>query len=94
MQQIMDLLYKEGELTAAQLEGLLPGKPNNSTVRSHLRVLEERGLIAHRQEEESSFSAQPTPGRKRQEAQFSSFWTRSSRVRQKRRWPPCSIHVI
>ncbi len=48
MQQVMDLLYQHERLTAAEMEELLPGKPSNSTVRSHLRVLEERGLVTHR----------------------------------------------
>lgn len=44
-QQIMDLAYKHGKITAADLERDLPGNPSNSTVRTQLRVLEERGLL-------------------------------------------------
>lgn len=50
MQQVMDLLYQHESLTAVEMENLLPGKPSNSTVRSHLRVLEERGLVSHKED--------------------------------------------
>ena len=50
MQQVMDLLYQHESLTAVVMEDLLPGKPSNSTVRSHLRVLEERGLVSHKED--------------------------------------------
>jgi predicted transcriptional regulator len=50
MQQVIDLLYQHESLTAVELENLLPGRPNNSTVRSHLRVLEERGLVSHKED--------------------------------------------
>lgn len=44
-QQIMDLAYKHGSVTAPDLERELSGSPSNSTVRTQLRVLEERGLL-------------------------------------------------
>jgi BlaI family transcriptional regulator, penicillinase repressor len=44
-QEIMDVAYRQGTVTAADLERLLTGKPSNSTVRTQLRVLEERGHL-------------------------------------------------
>ncbi len=41
----MDIAYKQGTITASDLEQQLPGQPSNSTVRTQLRVLEERGLL-------------------------------------------------
>ena len=48
--QIMDILYQLGRATAADLIGQLPGEPNDSTVRTQLRVLESQGHV--RPEEE------------------------------------------
>lgn len=51
MQQVMEVLYREGKVTATDLEQMLPGNPTNSTVRSHLRVLEQRGHVGHEEVE-------------------------------------------
>lgn len=48
--EIMDALYREGELTAGELVALLPDQPSNSTVRTLLRILEEKGHVKHQQE--------------------------------------------
>jgi predicted transcriptional regulator len=45
--QIMDTLYKLQRATAAEIQEHLPGEPNYSTVRAQLRVLEDKGHIAH-----------------------------------------------
>ena len=45
LQQIMDLAYQRGQVTASELEEILPGKPSNSTVRTQLRTLEDRGYL-------------------------------------------------
>src|SRR5262245_33915126 len=39
--EIMDVLYRRGRATAADVIDGLPGRPSNSTVRTQLRVLEE-----------------------------------------------------
>ncbi len=41
----MDIAYRDGEVIATDLESQLAGNPANSTVRTQLRVLEERGLL-------------------------------------------------
>lgn len=45
--QIMDLLYRLGRATAAEIRESLPGEPSDSTVRTQLRVLEEKGHVRH-----------------------------------------------
>ena len=48
--QIMDILYRRGRATAAQVMSDLSGEPNYSTVRTQLRVLEEKGEVRHEEE--------------------------------------------
>lgn len=45
--QIMDVLYRQGRATAADVLAELPGRPHYSTVRTQLRVLEEKGHVRH-----------------------------------------------
>lgn len=59
LQQIMDLAYEKGPISATDLERDLPGSPANSTVRTQLRQLEERGLLRHH-EEDGRFLYLPT----------------------------------
>jgi predicted transcriptional regulator len=44
-QEIMDVAYRQGTITATDLERQLDGNPSNSTVRTQLRVLEQRGFL-------------------------------------------------
>jgi len=45
--QIMDILYRRGRATAAEVREDLPGSPADSTVRTQLRVLEAKGHVRH-----------------------------------------------
>src|SRR5687768_7488357 len=45
--QIMDILFRRGRATAADVMEQLPGEPSYSTVRTQLRVLEEKGHVRH-----------------------------------------------
>ena len=45
--QIMDILYRRGRATAGEVMEELSGDPNYSTVRTQLRVLEEKGHVRH-----------------------------------------------
>lgn len=45
--QIMDVLFRRGRATAAEVLSELPGDPSYSTVRTQLRVLEEKGHVRH-----------------------------------------------
>ena len=45
--QIMDILFRRGRATAAEVMAELPGEPSYSTVRTQLRVLEDKGYARH-----------------------------------------------
>ena len=48
--QIMDILFRRGRATAAEVMEELPGEPSYSTVRTQLRVLEEKGHARHEED--------------------------------------------
>jgi predicted transcriptional regulator len=48
--QIMDVLFRRLRATAADVMGDLPGSPSYSTVRTQLRVLEQKGHVRHEEE--------------------------------------------
>jgi BlaI family transcriptional regulator, penicillinase repressor len=45
--QIMDIVWRLGEVTAEQVREALPGTPHDSTVRTLIRVLENKGYLTH-----------------------------------------------
>jgi predicted transcriptional regulator len=49
-QQMMEILYRQERATAADVMGALPDSPSNSAVRTHLRILEAKGLVRHVEE--------------------------------------------
>jgi len=44
----MDVVYGRGEVSAADVEAALPDAPSYSSVRTLLRILEEKGHLRHR----------------------------------------------
>ena len=48
--QIMEIVYRRGQASAADITGELPDPPSYSAVRALLRVLEEKGHLRHRKE--------------------------------------------
>src|SRR6478609_9334777 len=48
--QIMDLLFRVGRATAAEVMDGLPDAPSYSAVRALLRILEQKGHIRHEEE--------------------------------------------
>jgi BlaI family transcriptional regulator, penicillinase repressor len=48
--QIMDILYRRGRATAAEVMDDLPGEPSYSTVRTQLRILETKGHARHEEQ--------------------------------------------
>ena len=48
--QIIDILYRRGRATAAEVMQELPADTTYSTVRTQLRVLEEKGHVRHEQD--------------------------------------------
>ena len=45
--QIMEVIYKKGAATAAEVQAELPSAPSYSAVRALLRILEEKGHVKH-----------------------------------------------
>jgi predicted transcriptional regulator len=48
--QIMDVLYRAGRATAADVRAGMPDPPSYSAVRTLLRILEEKGHVRHEQD--------------------------------------------
>ena len=48
--QIMDLLFRRGKATAAEVQRDLPDPPSYSAVRALLRILEQKGHVKHEQD--------------------------------------------
>ena len=48
--QILDVLYKAGRATAADVQRAMPQAPSYSAVRTLLRILEEKGHVRHEQD--------------------------------------------
>src|SRR5882757_9415907 len=48
--QIMDVIYRAGRATAADVQRQLPEPPGYSAVRATLRVLEDKGHLRHEQQ--------------------------------------------
>lgn len=46
----MDVIYGRGEATAAEVQAALPEAPGYSAVRALLRILEEKGVLRHRED--------------------------------------------
>jgi BlaI family penicillinase repressor len=48
--EIMDALYQSGEATVNEVMERMPEPPSYSAVRATLRVLEDKGLVKHKQD--------------------------------------------
>lgn len=48
--QIMDVIYRRGRATAAEVRDDLPDAPSYSAVRGMLRLLEDKGHLRHEQD--------------------------------------------
>jgi len=48
--QILDILYRLGQATAAEVQGQMSDAPTYTTVRGLLRVLERKGHVRHEQD--------------------------------------------
>ena len=48
--QIMEIVYKAGNATAADIHEAMADRPSYSAVRALLRVLEEKGHLRHRED--------------------------------------------
>ncbi|MEO8268879.1 MAG: BlaI/MecI/CopY family transcriptional regulator [Aureliella sp.] len=48
--QILDILYRLGESSATDIVEAMPNSLANATVRTQLRILEEKGVVKHRRD--------------------------------------------
>jgi predicted transcriptional regulator len=48
--QIMDVVFRQGRATAAEILEQMPEPPSYSAVRAMLRILEEKGHVRHEQD--------------------------------------------
>jgi BlaI family transcriptional regulator, penicillinase repressor len=48
--QIMDVIYRRGSATAAEVTADLPDPPTSTAVRTMLRILEDKGHLTHQQD--------------------------------------------
>jgi predicted transcriptional regulator len=46
--QVIEILFSTGESTASEINRLLPDPPSYSAVRALLRVMEEKGVLNHK----------------------------------------------
>ena len=47
-QQILDILYRAGNMTVAQVREAMSDPPSYDAVRTTLRILEDKGFVRHR----------------------------------------------
>jgi predicted transcriptional regulator len=62
--EIMDILYRRGSATVAEVRAKLPNPPSYSAARALLRILEEKGHVTHTQDK-LRFIFSPTVPRER-----------------------------
>jgi BlaI family transcriptional regulator, penicillinase repressor len=62
--QIMDIVYARGEASASDVLNDMPDPPTRTAVRTMLRILEEKGHLAHKKKGRE-FIYQPTRARTR-----------------------------
>jgi predicted transcriptional regulator len=48
--QIMDVVYRLGKATVAEITSRLPKPPTDTAVRTMLRILEQKGYVTHEQD--------------------------------------------
>jgi BlaI family penicillinase repressor len=48
--EIMDIIFAKGDLSAADVQEAMEDAPSYSAIRTHLRILEEKGHLKHREE--------------------------------------------
>ena len=59
--QIMDIIYRRGRVSAADVLAGMSDAPSYSAVRALLRILEEKGFLEHRQAGQRYIFAPTTP---------------------------------
>ena len=87
--QIMEIIYGHGRATAGEVHRELPDRPSYSTVRTLLRVLEEKGYLTHEYDGPRYVYSPAFPRNRRNARRSSSCSAPSSTTRQPTPWPPC-----
>ena len=54
--QILDILFELNEASATQIRGAMNDAPSDATVRTILRILEEKGAVTHRRDGKNTFT--------------------------------------
>lgn len=62
--QIMNVLYRAGHASVADIAEQLPNAPTDTAIRTHMRILEEKGHVKRRRDGRKHLY-QPTVSRKR-----------------------------
>ena len=87
--QIMDILYRRGRATAAEVMSDLSGEPNYSTVRTQLRVLEDKGAYDTRKKGFATSTVPPCRAGRRASRRCGISSTRSLMDPRSRSWAHC-----
>ncbi|MHC4398415.1 MAG: BlaI/MecI/CopY family transcriptional regulator [Planctomycetota bacterium] len=74
--QIMDALWALGSATAEKVREALPDEPHDSTVRTHLRVLESKGYVGRSKQGKAHVYRPAVPRSKAQGTAIRSLVTR------------------
>jgi predicted transcriptional regulator len=74
--QIMDVVWRLGEVTAERVRAELPGSPHDSTVRTLIRVLETKGYLRHQTKGKAYIYRAVVPRQKAQRMAVRSVLTR------------------
>ena len=62
--EILDTIYTQGRASALEVVGLLANAPTKTAVRTHLRILEEKGHLSHIQEGQTYYYEPTRPREK------------------------------
>ena len=87
--QIVEVLYRLGNATVAEVLANLPDPPSYSAVRAMLNLLEEKGHVRHKRDGMRYIYAQPSPRPKHGSRLSGSLFRHSSKALHWPRPPRC-----
>ncbi len=82
--QILEELYRRGEATASEIQASVADDLANATIRTQLRILEEKGAVTHRRDGKRFVYRPAQSRRQRPRRRFASCWMSSSGDRWRR----------
>jgi len=92
--QIMDVVYRLGRATAAEVLTEMPDPPGYSSVRTLLRLLEAKASCATKPWGRATSTFRRSRATKRAARRCGTSCARSSTARRKTRWRRCSISTM